>query len=144
MYYLAYGSNLNKAEMAVRCNNAKFVGVATVDDMELEFRYYLSVKEKENSKLLVGVWEISDDLDWQYLDYYEGYPTLYKKQSIKANLNGETIYGIIYIMNENRASYSHNLKPTKDYFERCWEGYENCNMSVFQLVKALNNCNLNN
>ena len=37
-YYLAYGSNLNIQQMAVRCPGARAVGTATIRDFKLAFR----------------------------------------------------------------------------------------------------------
>ena len=35
MYYIAYGSNLNKEEMKSRCKDAKFVSLARLEDYTL-------------------------------------------------------------------------------------------------------------
>ena len=37
-YYLAYGSNLNVRQMALRCPTAKPVGTAVIKDYELLFK----------------------------------------------------------------------------------------------------------
>lgn len=37
-YYLAYGSNLNIRQMALRCPTAKPVGTAVIEDYELLFK----------------------------------------------------------------------------------------------------------
>ena len=37
-YYLAYGSNLNIRQMALRCPTAKPVGTAVIKDYELLFK----------------------------------------------------------------------------------------------------------
>ena len=36
--YIAYGSNLNRAQMALRCSDAKVVGTGEIKDYELLFR----------------------------------------------------------------------------------------------------------
>ena len=36
--YIAYGSNLNRAQMALRCPDAKVVGTGEIKDYELLFR----------------------------------------------------------------------------------------------------------
>lgn len=35
MYYIAYGSNLNKEEMKQRCKDAKFVSLARLETIHL-------------------------------------------------------------------------------------------------------------
>ena len=37
-YYIAYGSNLNKAQMSIRCPEAKPVTTTTINDYQLLFR----------------------------------------------------------------------------------------------------------
>ena len=36
--YIAYGSNLNREQMALRCPDAKVVGIGEIKDYELLFR----------------------------------------------------------------------------------------------------------
>lgn len=38
MYYIAYGSNLNKEEMKQRCKDAKFVSLARLENYTLAYR----------------------------------------------------------------------------------------------------------
>ena len=38
MYYIAYGSNLNKEEMKQRCKDAKFVSLARLENYTLTYR----------------------------------------------------------------------------------------------------------
>ena len=38
MYYIAYGSNLNKEEMKRRCKDAKFVSLARLENYTLTYR----------------------------------------------------------------------------------------------------------
>ena len=50
-YYLAYGSNLNLQQMALRCPMAKPVGTAVIRDYELLFKgsktgAYLTIEPK--------------------------------------------------------------------------------------------------
>ena len=50
-YYLAYGSNLNLRQMALRCHTAKPVGTAVIKDYELLFKgsktgAYLTIEPK--------------------------------------------------------------------------------------------------
>lgn len=76
MLYLAYGSNLNKRQMAHRCPTAKFICTSVLEGYELLFRgghgsAVANVEPKKDSSVPVGIWEI-DDRDEKALDIYEG------------------------------------------------------------------------
>ena len=79
--YVAYGSNLNKEQMARRCPTAKIYGTGFLNNWELIYRgsktgAYATIRRKKGSKLPVAVWKI-EDIDERNLDIYEGYPKLY-------------------------------------------------------------------
>ena len=57
MYYIAYGSNLNKEEMKQRCKDAKFVSLARLENYTLTYRgnpgrAYLTVDKKKGNSIL--------------------------------------------------------------------------------------------
>ena len=63
-YYLAYGSNLNIAQMAHRCPGAKPVGTAAIPDYRLLFKgsgtgAYLTIEPETGGKVPVGVWSLT-------------------------------------------------------------------------------------
>lgn len=81
MYYIAYGSNLNKEEMKQRCKDAKFVSLARLENYTLTYRgnpgrAYLTVDKKKGDFVRVAVWDVSEN-DKKSLDEYEDYPYLY-------------------------------------------------------------------
>ena len=103
MYYIAYGSNLNKEEMKQRCKDAKFVSLARLENYTLTYRgnpgrAYLTVDKKKGEFVRVAVWDVSEN-DKKSLDEYEDYPYLYDCFEGKVLLeNNETITGFIYQM----------------------------------------------
>ena len=128
-YYLAYGSNLNIAQMQFRCPDAKVVGTAVIPDYELLFKgsltgAYLTIEPKQGAQVPVGVWEVSlpDELR---LDRYEVFPSFYYKKEMripvkdirtgKAKLHD----AFVYIMHEDRKLGV----PTEFYMRTCLEGY---------------------
>ena len=87
-YYLAYGSNLNKARMAYRCPDAVPVAVTRIPNYELVFRRgFLTIEPKQGASVPVAVWKISAQ-DEKNLDRYEGFPRFYFKQTFPILLNG--------------------------------------------------------
>ena len=128
-YYLAYGSNLNIAQMKHRCPTAKPVGTAVIRDYELLFKgsktgSYLTIEPQKGAYVPVGVWEVTAD-DESKLDLYEGYPTFYYKKEIRLPVEFFDGKGtaertaFVYIMHEDRPFGV----PSPTYVATCMEGY---------------------
>ena len=108
-YYIAYGSNLNMAQMVRRCPNAVPIGTAVLEHNTLYFRgsgtgYYLTIEPKIGGKVPVAIWEVTPE-DEQALDRYEGFPKFYYKH---------------YIMTDGRDVGL----PTPYYMATCIQGYK--------------------
>ena len=138
--YIAYGSNLNIAQMKFRCPTAKLYGTGRIENYELQFKghpgcAYATIGPRAGSSVPVAVWDITPS-DEMSLDSYEGYPSHYFKRDVTVTLNnGETINGMAYIM---------NLKmdfalPSKLYYCTVRVGYENMRLDVSYLDNALMN-----
>lgn len=138
LYYIAYGSNLNKAQFLKRCPSAKILGVSLLIDKTLVFKgsdeeySYLTIEDEIGSCTPIVVFEISY-FDSLRLDKYEGYPMLYSKKMMNVDIGGNSIRAMIYIMN-NR--YEYHL-PSLSYFNSCVQGYEDFNLDKNYLIKAL-------
>ena len=128
-YYLAYGSNLNIAQMQFRCPDAVVVGTAVIPDYELLFKgsltgAYLTIEPKQGAQVPVGVWEVSLADEFR-LDRYEGFPNFYYKKDIRLPVadirTGKTKLhdGFVYVMHEDRKLGI----PTDMYVRTCIEGY---------------------
>ena len=90
--YIAYGSNLNRGQMALRCPDAKVVGTGEIKDYELLFRgnrngAVATVEPKKGESVPVLIWEISPRDEFN-LDRYEGYPRLYGKEMLEVEMDG--------------------------------------------------------
>ena len=131
-YYLAYGSNLNLSQMRRRCPNAKKVGSFLLKGYELEFRYYLTIKESPNGEVPLGIFEI-DETDERSLDRYEGYPTHYRKEYLEVELNGKPIKALVYVMNEEIRGI---MVPDMFYVNTCLQGYRDFGFDSGYLFKA--------
>lgn len=142
-YYFAYGSNLSRKAMAMRCPTAKPVGKGILNDYQLVYRGgsygYLTVEPKKGSSVPIGVWEI-EDRDEKNLDMYEGYPSLYRKENTTIPVNrfvfgksvkqeSEDITGLIYVMNDGYKK----ARPTQEYLFVCLVGYVDFDLPVDKL-----------
>lgn len=128
-YYLAYGSNLNVPQMAVRCPGAVPVGVAVIEDYELLYKgsrtgSYLTIEPAEGCRVPVAVWKVSADHE-KALDAYEGFPSFYYKKDFRLKVrylsSGRECMRdcFAYIMDERR----HLGIPSPWYVDVCRQGY---------------------
>ncbi len=125
MIYFAYGSNLNKHQMSIRCPKAKALGAGYLTGWRLVFRGVADIEENHTDPtvmLPVGFWEITDDC-LQALDFYEGYPRLYRR----VNINGMMTY---------RMNYSGYSAPHKSYFDAIRQGYHDFGLDESELYHA--------
>ena len=141
-YYLAYGSNLNIAQMQFRCPDATVVGTAVIPDYERLFKgsltgAYLTIEPRQGAQVPVGVWEVSltDELK---LDRYEGFPSFYYKKEMRIPVadirTGKTKLrdAFVYVMHEDRKLGV----PTDMYVRTCIEGYRDFGFDTAFLFNA--------
>lgn len=136
-YYIAYGSNMDERQMAVRCRDAVLVGTGSIQGYELLFKgsltgCYATIESKEQSRVPVTVWTISK-ADEKRLDRYEGFPTFYYKKDIEVQMKDGTITGLVYIMHEDR----HCGMPFPWYYEQMERDYRKFGFDRAILKKAL-------
>ena len=125
-YYIAYGSNMNLAQMAFRCPTARLVGTAEIKDYRLLFRGFpntavATIEPEKGMSVPVLVWTI-EAADEIALDRYEGYPHLYRKETLSITVNGKKRKAMVYIMNINE--HRQITTPSKYYFEVIRSGYK--------------------
>lgn len=117
-YSIAYGRNLDIKRMKERCPHCVLVGKALLKDWQLAFKRYITVEPCKGAIVPVGVWKI-DDLAEKELDIIEGYPTLYRKETVEIEFEGKKIDTLVYVINDTHPKY-----PDKAYLERVMIGYD--------------------
>lgn len=107
MYYLAYGSNMDKQWMLQLCPNARVVTSYYLTGYRLQFkgegtRVYATVEETFQKEDVVPMllWQISPK-DELALDCYEDYPNLYRKAYIPVMVENKCYEALIYMMNSD-------------------------------------------
>lgn len=131
--YIAYGSNINLEQMAFRCPHSKVVGTSEIKDFELEFRGVATIVPKENMKVPVLIWEL-DEKDLPTLNKYEGYPSFYRQEKMKFELDGKSCEGMVYLMNRGGIS-----PPSPQYYDTILQGYRENVLDESYLWTALEN-----
>lgn len=135
-YYVAYGSNLNLEQMSQRCPSARAAGTAALRDYRLLFRggpgAVATVEPMKGSSVPVLLWEITP-ADEAALDRYEGFPFLYRKETVRVQLGRRTVDAMVYIMNGNRPLNA----PGSRYYNVILEGYRSAGFDPAILEKAV-------
>ena len=128
--YIAYGSNINLEQMAYRCPTAERVSTGFVENYELEFRRVATIVPKQDSKVPVLVWELNPE-DEKSLDRYEGFPNMYRKETIPVKIGDKVFDGMVYIMNAGQIS-----PPPESYYTGILKGYVDNGMDTSYLKAA--------
>ena len=124
--YMAYGSNLNLAQMKQRCPKARQLGSFYLPNYRLVFRGVADIEPTKDSDSLlpVGVWQITEECE-RALDIYEGVKReLYRKEYI----NGILTY---------RMNTTEIFPPSREYFTSILIGYNNFGLNPAHLYDAL-------
>lgn len=121
--YIAYGSNLNLAQMAARCPSASIYAAGLLNNWELIYRgtqtnSHATIRRKKGSIVPVLVWEIQPR-DEARLDLYEGYPRYYFKQNVMVDINGKKKKAMVYIMDKRQLPG----RPSRQYIHTIRQGY---------------------
>lgn len=142
-YYIAYGSNLNVGQMAHRCPTAVPFGTTSIKNCRLEFLgspgySYLTLVPSAGNTVPLGVWKL-EDKDEKNLDFYEGYPSLYRKVEIPTVYvttgNGIEMVSnaFFYLMNRG-----YNIAPpSEEYLNGCLVGFQDFKLPPEALLKAV-------
>lgn len=136
-WYIAYGSNLNLRQMAMRCPTARLAGTGLVENYELQFKgmphgAFATIAPQKGAAVPVGVWEITAR-DEKALDVYEGFPHHYFKKNLTVTMEGQEVTAMAYIMN---LQMNFGI-PTQRYYNTVLEGYEQNGLDVSVLNRAV-------
>lgn len=137
-WYIAYGSNLNLEQMKHRCSTADVVGAAMLRNWRLMFRgsshsAVATIERSKGSQVPVLIWRLQPK-DELALDRYEGFPFLYRKETLRITVNGRRIYAMIYIMNE--AGHPYGI-PSVGYLDAIKAGYQTAGFNNRILIEAV-------
>ena len=136
--YIAYGSNLNLEQMKHRCPTAEVVGAAELRNWRLWFRggnhsAVATIERERGFTVPVLIWRIQPG-DEAALDRYEGFPFLYRKETLRLTVKKKRVRAMVYIMNADRHPYS---IPAADYFDTIRKGYVSANFDTGILYDAV-------
>jgi len=136
--YAAYGSNMHLEQMKKRCPNAKVIGKGELLGYKLTFRGrgagVANVEQSNSKRVPIVLWEITKKCE-RALDRYEGYPTLYTKETVTiATVDGEQTV-MLYVMAKQYEEMP--AMPNERYFEVIRQGYLDNEINIVPLLEAL-------
>ena len=131
-YYLAYGMNTNKKQMASRCPKSRSLGAVKLRGHKLAFKQFCDAVVSHDSDMDCVLWDITPECE-RALDILEGYPDFYGKKEVKVNYKGRQIRAMIYAMTNH---YGKGY-PSEHYLNMVIEGYLEHGVGMSQLEDAL-------
>jgi len=133
--YLAYGSNLNKRQMRMRCTTARPLGKLMLKNARLVFRGVADVEYSPNpeDKVPCGLWAINRG-DERALDYYEGVDNgmYYKEERITIKYLGRPRNVLMYLMTTDGV-----FPPSQGYVDAIRKGYKDFGLDEEALDQAI-------
>ena len=140
--YFAYGSNINLDQMVHRCPAAEVVGPVVLENYRLLFRGnrrgrgVATIVPHKGQTVHGLLWKITPECE-RSLDAYEGWPSLYEKQSvIVRDRAGQESTVMVYVMDVFREP----AEPSRYYYDGILEGYRKNGLPIAALEGALEHC----
>lgn len=141
LLYFAYGSNMNRNQMAFRCPDAKVAGTVRLEGYRLAFcenggGIGVATVLPEPDSFVDGVlWRISER-DERRLDHYEGFPYLYGKAPVTVTgRNGQKLEVMAYSMNSPYKEVP--AMPSKAYLEGILDGCRQNGIKIASILEAI-------
>ena len=125
--YFAYGANLNQQGMRWRCPDAVAVMPFYLKDYRLAFSGVATIQPAPGQQVAGALWAITEECE-QALDVFEGYPTMYRKETIR--VDGMDI--MFYRMNSEEP-----WEPSDSYLAIIAEGYGDFGLPLEDLEQAV-------
>ena len=139
IYYIAYGSNISKKQMAVRCPGATPVDIQILKGYRLDSHQYLTIEKDPNYSTPVVIWKINRENE-KTLDKREGvHSGIYRKEYLSLLIDGNEQKCLVYIMND--LPWRRNVLPSKEYLDTCLDGYRDFDLDTNILLESFERVN---
>lgn len=125
--YFAYGANLNIHSMGYRCPDAVPVEAFYLQGWSLAFSGVATIQPDPDGCVAGALWAISDE-DERSLDQFEGFPGLYRKET----LTQDGLEFMVYVMNSD-----HPSEPSNNYLMTIAQGYQDWSLDLGYLSEAV-------
>lgn len=114
MKYFAYGANINKESMLIRCPQAVALKPVALRGWDLKFYSHANIEPKRKAVVHGVLWDLTEECI-ESLDLFEGFPVYYKRRNWQQD--GDRFF--FYEMNMFRKG-----TPSRSYVSDIMEGYK--------------------
>jgi gamma-glutamylcyclotransferase (GGCT)/AIG2-like uncharacterized protein YtfP len=129
MLYFAYGANLNKRGMKMRCPQSSAVGLAVLPGYKLCFKRWADIIPAKGARVTGALWEVTPAC-LRALDAYEGDD--YGQINVMVEHEGNLVEAIAYAIKTN-LPYA---PPAMDYHREIAVGYREWGLDEALLRRA--------
>ena len=130
--YFAYGSNLNRADMRVRCPAALPIMPAFLAGWRLTFRGVADIEPAQRRIVYGALWSLSTQ-DVRGLDRYEGVPDHYRRLTVTVDTSSGPADAIAYVMTDG----DYLGLPSDWYLGRIEQGFGDWGLPLAELKRSL-------
>lgn len=122
LLYFAYGSNLDREKMKLRCPGSKALCPAHLAGYRLVEREFADIEPDADSVVHGALYSITAS-DLESLDFYEGYPSAYTRKRVPAiQKNGLIQMAYVYLMTPECRKLLEGRPYSEDYRKVCSDG----------------------
>lgn len=146
--YFAYGSNLDREQMAQRCPGSRLEGAAALPGHRLAFSGHSQRWGGGAATVVAAPGHSTPGLLWRLtsehvlsLDGYENHPQVYGRIEIdvQATLNGDR-GGVLPAMTYQMRTEGTGRAPSLRYLHQIWRAYHTHGLDVAHLLSAVEEC----
>ena len=133
MLYFAYGSNLHRADMLLRCPAAVPLGRAALPGHALLFRSWADVEPRPGGAVAGGLWRITPACLAALDDYEDVAAGLYRRVTLPVRPEGaaEAVEALVY-----RMTATHTAPPEPGYLAAIREGCRDFGLDEGPVLRA--------
>lgn len=133
-HYFAYGSNLSKVQMIVRCPESEYLQQGKLDNYVwfVNARGYANIKPSECDFVLGEIFSLSEQ-DIEYLDVFESVEEgMYHRETLSIQTQDGHCGCLVYVDNNQALG-----KPQFEYVKRINEGIESASFPLDYVNKYI-------
>ena len=129
--YFAYGSNLHQHQMKKRCPGSVPLMRVKLEDYQLVFNRVATIEPASGKTVWGALYQVTPT-DIRELDKYEGYPQLYRKETVMLEDDqGQFHEAFVYLLNREGQQ-----PPPEHYFKTIEAGFNHWKLPTAPLDDA--------